>query len=566
MKSEHHYAAHHADDFGAQWVHVADDQSPHHSPLHDFTGFYMSPPSHLDTDPSYFRPTPTCQPSHPPLYPVVVPQWPSQLTNPSVHPPTSQPQPSPVAPSQTPRPIAPLTTPLDPPSTTQPTLPTPTPIPTPPSGRRTLTDQDRQRMCQYHEENPSVKQTEIGTIFGVERRYVINRLGLANAKANTYVNGSTVSKVLRHKDKYLHPDDGSRSPIKRAKGKFPDIERAVSVWAKNLQRQGLPLNNDLIRDKARVFATTVGSSDCVAKVNNPIWLEKFKQRNGLLGASLPESEAEDSDMGQPLDTGSGSQTPHGISPISSSEQHTASPDQDLPKTESSNGYVDFQPSFRRSHSQNEHPVGNFFTDAVMTPTFSPDIRSPTSPYFSPVSSCGPSPSIPSRTPRLPTLAPADPRPRRQTFPTISSAPSYITPPASATAEPMSTSKLFQQSMATSALESPLEEMKEPTLTIDSTMHNVHTHSASNTPASTTISPSSMAPPPHPSSASPLLNSNSPSGYSSPNPPPSQDEARRALDTLMKFFKSQPSSAIDPQDYITMGKLMEKLKLRGDELP
>jgi hypothetical protein len=29
-----------------------------------------------------------------------------------------------------------------------------------------LTDQDRRRMCQYHEENPSVKQTEIGGMSG----------------------------------------------------------------------------------------------------------------------------------------------------------------------------------------------------------------------------------------------------------------------------------------------------------------------------------------------------------------------------------------------------------------
>lgn len=38
--------------------------------------------------------------------------------------------------------------------------------------RRTLTDDDRRRMCQYHEDNPTVKQTEIGAMFGVERRYV----------------------------------------------------------------------------------------------------------------------------------------------------------------------------------------------------------------------------------------------------------------------------------------------------------------------------------------------------------------------------------------------------------
>lgn len=28
-------------------------------------------------------------------------------------------------------------------------------------------------------------------------------------------------------------DEGSRSPIKRAKGRSPDIERALAVWAKN---------------------------------------------------------------------------------------------------------------------------------------------------------------------------------------------------------------------------------------------------------------------------------------------------------------------------------------------
>jgi hypothetical protein len=44
---------------------------------------------------------------------------------------------------------------------------------------------------------------------------------------------STVSKVLRQKEKYLFQDDGSRSPAKRPKGRSPDIERALAVWAKN---------------------------------------------------------------------------------------------------------------------------------------------------------------------------------------------------------------------------------------------------------------------------------------------------------------------------------------------
>ena len=44
---------------------------------------------------------------------------------------------------------------------------------------------------------------------------------------------STVSKVFRQKEKYLIQDDGSKSPVKRAKGRSPDIERALAVWAKD---------------------------------------------------------------------------------------------------------------------------------------------------------------------------------------------------------------------------------------------------------------------------------------------------------------------------------------------
>lgn len=36
--------------------------------------------------------------------------------------------------------------------------------------RKTLTAQDRREMCKFHQENPHVKQTDIGLRFGVERR------------------------------------------------------------------------------------------------------------------------------------------------------------------------------------------------------------------------------------------------------------------------------------------------------------------------------------------------------------------------------------------------------------
>jgi hypothetical protein len=60
-----------------------------------------------------------------------------------------------------------------------------------PSVRKTLSDDDRRRMCKYAEENPTAKQTEIGCkllsmlrgktmanshldLFGVERRYALS--------------------------------------------------------------------------------------------------------------------------------------------------------------------------------------------------------------------------------------------------------------------------------------------------------------------------------------------------------------------------------------------------------
>ncbi|KAF2195583.1 CenpB-DNA-bind-domain-containing protein [Zopfia rhizophila CBS 207.26] len=167
-------------------------------------------------------------------------------------------------------------------------------IDTKPTPQKTLTDADRRRMCLYHEEHPTVKQTEIGAMFGVER--------------------STVSKVLRQKEKYLYQDDGSRSPIKRSKGKFPDIERALSNWARNHQRQGLPLSDVMIREKARFFATTIGNSESHLKANSTSWLEKFKQKNNLMRAKSGKSSiAEESEgTSNPPST---AQTPSGSYPL-----------------------------------------------------------------------------------------------------------------------------------------------------------------------------------------------------------------------------------------------------------
>lgn len=160
--------------------------------------------------------------------------------------------------------------------------------------------------------------------------------------------------MLRQKEKYLYQDDGSRSPIKRSKGKFPDIERALSNWARNHQRQGLPLSDAIIREKARFFAQTVGNSESHLNANSTSWLEKFKQKNHLMGASTRKgSIAEESEGNSNLPSnvhtpGAISPTsPGGVSPATTSMK--AKKSQENLKTESPDTY-DFSNYRRPFHS------------------------------------------------------------------------------------------------------------------------------------------------------------------------------------------------------------------------
>ena len=80
--------------------------------------------------------------------------------------------------------------------------------------------------------------------------------------------------------------------MKRSKGKFPDIERALAVWAKNTRKQGVALTDMMIREKAKFFATSVGISDSQFKANGQGWLEKFKQKNNLHSNGRGRSESD----------------------------------------------------------------------------------------------------------------------------------------------------------------------------------------------------------------------------------------------------------------------------------
>lgn len=144
------------------WVEMNHGFASHPSPLYEQSSFHFLQQMHHQQQPQSMPagvsdafvarmgpPPPTAHhhAQHQQLLPLIVPThptWPSMLTHSAAAHPLSAP---PVA-------IPPMSLPGKPTKLNT--------LHATPSPRKTLTDNDRRRMCQYHEDNPTVKQTEIG--------------------------------------------------------------------------------------------------------------------------------------------------------------------------------------------------------------------------------------------------------------------------------------------------------------------------------------------------------------------------------------------------------------------
>ncbi|KAI0186612.1 hypothetical protein F4808DRAFT_95265 [Astrocystis sublimbata] len=453
----------------------------------------------------------------PPPPPPLIPspgqvQWPSLQTNPSHN-------------YQNPIPISTVAAP----PRQQPKLPT---INTS-QPRRTLTDQDRRDMCKFADENPGVKQHDIGLRFGVER--------------------STVSKVLRRKDQYLNQEDRCASPVKKNKGKSsPDIERALANWVRGQQKKGVIVNDYEMEEKAKVFCT---GSDIPLKTITTAWIEKFKQKHGMGPGKLirraSETAIPDSTRLDRLDTESPTtvsalQTPGGISPASpgirgsplvSSATSGKAEDKDNPPGLN----VSFASSgYKHPHSDSTTSLNSAITDPPSS-TFSGSAFSPASTSqftFSPDPNSG----------MFGDVMPGNPgfhRPRSQTVPSIPPL-EYINPQR--TTEPQTPKYSASGTAPSSAIESPAHEMSTPAFGLDSA-----------------ISPRSLH---HTSSSSSLAGRSSNSGtvsltVSSTPTSPTQDDARRAADTLLSFMQHQQLTGwYEPNEYLIVLRLSEKLGVGG----
>ncbi|KAK8021193.1 centromere binding protein b [Apiospora arundinis] len=381
--------------------------------------------------------------------------------------------------------------------------------------RKTLSDDDRRRMCQYAADNPKSKQTEIGAKFGVER--------------------STVSKVLRNKDRWLSQEDRSGSPVKRIKGKNVDVERTFVNWVRNQLKKGIPLSDEAMLTKARTFHATTGSSENPAKIITQSWLDKTKRRHNIGPGSMIRRASEtaipdNTRLSRDSPTLSIPHTSGGVSPDSPTDQSspTASANEE---NDTPSNFTDFEPNgYKYPHSQSTTSLSSAVTDPSSS-AFSGSAFSPASQFtFSPNTDSGlfdqarPSPgSSHLQRPRSQTLGNLD----LDFDPVQSSEPPTPRYSLSATAPP-------------SAVESPAHEIAAPTFGMDSA-----------------ISPKTL----HRSRSNSSLGMRSTGGIMSSPTSPSQDDARRAAGTLLHWMQNTQAGFVNNDDLYLVMRLTEKLGLQ-----
>lgn len=289
----------------------------------------------------------------------------------------------------------------------------------------------------------------------------------------------------------------------------------------------------MIKEKALFFASTCGRSEGKEKILTSAWLEKFKHKNSLLGAKTRKGSMGRRGSNSPprIKTDSTIQSPIGPSPSSPTHEFgsplSPTQSQDGMKRELAEDLPELAGGYQHGHSKSTTSLDTTSTGMV----------SPTSTLVSD------SPFTPTSQSRLPSAGSNTSRPRSQTFPLAPIDPTLINADPSMD---MQYTKGDHQPYSVAILESPLE-MDEETCHFRRGDSNVIKRNRSNPEIKT-----SMQPPPSvskPATVSPI---------SAPQSP-TQDEARSALELVMNYFQHQPAG-LAAQEYVTIGKLMERLEL------
>lgn len=313
------------------------------------------------------------------------------------------------------------------------------------------------------------------------------------------------------------------SPGKKPKVKLPDVEKTLSVWARNQQKKGLPVTTEELRKQVLMF--TSGRND-QSNYTTTAWLEKFQKRYLSGDTSGPGSREDATEtttsLSETLDD-SPSSSIGLVSPcMSAIEDNQAS--SRIPGR--SDDLFDFEVNeYEQSPSL---PYGfasdaGYSSEALLSPN-SPEVKQD---YVS------------SHYTEEPSSEACLPRQRSMTLPHLAAAPANRQKTSDRPVPPLPVRSTTSGNEQRHTSVDPRQMMKRHKSVPD--IHDAEV-----------VRYSTMQPPPIPRSAdiSPI---------SMPSSPSQQDETLRALHNIKKLLEQRPDVA-EPDDYIMIGKLMEKLKL------
>ncbi|KAK5072127.1 hypothetical protein LTS08_000777 [Lithohypha guttulata] len=377
------------------------------------------------------------------------------------------------------------------------------------SSRRKLTDDERRLMCLEAENNPTMKQTQIGAKFNVERRQA----------------SPTVSKILRQKEKYMkvQAKEEVTSPGKKPKMKLPDVEKTLANWARNQQKKGLLLTTDELRKQVLMF--TSGRTDQQVYTSTE-WLENF-QKHHLHSTSRTTSREDTAETStshsETLDNSPISVNGLVSPPISAIEESAL-------RSNRGGGIFDFDVA---EYEQSPSLTHGFPSDSNLS---SGALMSPVSPELGRdyVSSMFEDDGIEMSS-----------RQRSMTLPQLVAI-SASRPGSSHTSLPA----LPVRSVSNANHQKQVSVDPRQTMKRHKSVPDIHEAEG--------VRYSTMQPPPLPRSAdiSPI---------SMPGSPSYPDDTIKALHNIKKILEQRPDVA-EPDDYVMIGKLMEKLKLLKTRSP
>jgi len=126
--------------------------------------------------------------------------------------------------------------------------------------RNEITIEQKRELCLYAQEHPQLKQVELRLHF--------------QAKWNTNIGSSTLSDILKNSEKWFDTTNIRSSNAKRIRqAEQPYLEEMILIWMSDTKAHNLPINDEMIIEKAKMFGKQIGISCYEFKYSNG-WLDK----------------------------------------------------------------------------------------------------------------------------------------------------------------------------------------------------------------------------------------------------------------------------------------------------